>query len=149
MTTVTDRTSSLVSARAFRALVRDRLEQEYLRLRSIDRSTRTDAELAVIDRRIAAVHDHLGTVHDHHPGSGIAADCCAVIDAGDGPHPVLVCTLDVVEGDLEDLVVRVDSSLGRALLGSRAGDRVRFTGPAGPAMARVVALESGSGETWD
>ena len=69
----------------------------------------------------------------------ILAGCRAVIDIGDGPRTLLIAAPGPIEA-ADETVVPADSPLGRALIGARVGDRVRFRTPTGPRMARVVAL---------
>ena len=125
----------LTAAPALRARFRDRLEQEYLRLRNMDGAEGADRDL--IDRRIASIHDYLGFIHEQHAENGICAECCVVIDVGDGPRTVLITAVDVVDDD----VVAAGSALGRALLGARPGDRVQLRTATGPRIARVLAVQ--------
>lgn len=73
---------------------------------------------------------------------GIEVGCSAVIDTGDGPCTVLIAIpgSGSVDNDAADAVVPTESPLGRALLGARVGDRVRFRAPAGPRMVRIIAI---------
>lgn len=59
---------------------------------------------------------------------------CAVIDDGDGPRMVFVGSRDLcrLDGDC--------SPLGRALVGARAGDRIRVRDPRRPVLVRLVEL---------
>lgn len=139
--------------RELRVRVRERLEDEYLRLRgserpalletlrSIQPADGTDpdvvaGELEVVDDRIEAIHRYLGVLHDIHAESGLCEDCCALVDFGDGPQWVLLAGLAVSE----DQVVSVDSPLGKALFGAYAGDTVIFPGPSGLRGVRVLAV---------
>jgi hypothetical protein len=84
-----------------------------------------------------------------HPAvHGIRPGCHAVIDTGDGPRTVLIASAGAcgaddgtdADADADKAVVPTESPLGRALLGARVGDRVRFRAPAGPRMVRVIAI---------
>ncbi|WP_019875245.1 GreA/GreB family elongation factor [Sporichthya polymorpha] len=125
-------------ARTLRARVRELLEEEYRRLRELDRESRSPAELELIDRRIRDVHDYLGTVVDRAAGVGIGVGTTVVIDDGKGPRTVLVSPLEVYDPD----ALSAEDGLGRALIGARPGDRVRYATPDGPTMVRVVAVGS-------
>ncbi len=139
-------------SRQLRIQVREHFEDEYLRLRAVDRpalllaSLEADDDgtdvvaveraLAISDYQIAAIHDYLGTVHDPRPHDLVCLDCCVLLDRGDGPDWSLVAALP--ETDLP--VIAVDSALGRALIGARPGQVVEYPTPVGPRTARVLAL---------
>lgn len=137
MNATTQHVSELrAGAHGLRSRVRDLLQEEYRQLRSLDRASRSPGEVELIDRRIREVHDYLGTITDRPLGSGISVGSCAVIDAGAGVRIVLISPLEVYDED----VLTVENALGRALIGARPGDRVRFAGADGTGMARVVAV---------
>lgn len=151
-------TATLVEAaagavsRELRIRVRERLEQEYLWLRTVDRPAlleilaagdgdldhvTLEQTLEILDHRIAAVHDYLGTVHDPHADHTVRLDCCVLLDRGEGPEWLLLAALP--EGDTS--VLACDSALGRAVLGARPGQIVDYPSPAGSRTARVLALQ--------
>ena len=138
-----------------RIQVWDRVEQEYLRLRAVDRPAllkRFDADddgtdigkvgraIAITDYQIAAIGDYLRTVHEPHPDSSVCPDCCVLLDRGEGPRWHLLAALS--DGD-DPPVIASDSALGRAVIGARAGQVVHYPTPTGQRMARVIALEPG------
>jgi hypothetical protein len=152
MTVTTTDASAKPAARLLRAHVRDCLEREYLRLRSVDRpalrelmqedDAGTDAvvvgrELTLVEERITAIHDYLGAVHHPHLVEAVCLDCCVLLDTGDGPQWFLLAALPIED----ERVIAADSSLGRALVGARPGQSVRYRNNAGPRIARVLELE--------
>jgi transcription elongation GreA/GreB family factor len=153
MSTTTAEMDPTAVGSALRMRVRDRLEREYLRLRSVDRPALLRAlgagahgvdgapagrDLAIVDYRIAAIHDYLGTVHAPHPDNRVGLGSCVLLDRGDGPHWFLLTTLPV---DGERVIVS-DSALGRALIGARPGQVVQYPHPAGVQTAEVLEMES-------
>lgn len=143
---------SAAVARELRVQVRTRLEREYLRLRSVERpglvdefalveDGAVDAELtralAITDYRLAAISDFLRHRHQPHPDGPVCADCCVLLDHGDGPRWVVLAALTAT--DLP--VVPSDSALGRALIGARPGETVYYPDPSGLRTARVLAVE--------
>ncbi len=134
-----------------RLQVRERLEQEYVRLREVERPAllrRFDAagagaasatvgrSIAITDYRIAAIQHHLDKAHDAHADRGACPDCCVLLDRGEGPQWFLLAALS--EHGLP--VIASDSALGRALLGARPGETVEYPDPTGTRAVRVLAL---------
>lgn len=78
--------------------------------------------------------------HELRAARGIRAGSHAIIDTGEGPRTVLIAFPGAYAAGDEE-AVPADSPLGRALLGARVGDRVRFRAAAGPRMARVIAIQ--------
>lgn len=148
MTVTSTDTSAEVVVHALRTRVRDRLELEYLRLRTVDRlaalklvsigaqdATEARRELANLDERISAVHRYLGTAHDPHPDAGACLGCGVLLDTGEGePRWFLIASLPVED----EQVIAADSSLGRALRCARPGESVRYVSSAGPRIARIL-----------
>lgn len=116
---------------ALRARVRERLEEEFLRLCAMDRPALRD------EYRIAALAHELGAAHEPHPDGGVCPRCCVLLDRGAGPQWVVLATAP----ELDPALVASDSSLGRALLGARPGQVVEYPLPSGVQAARVLALE--------
>lgn len=142
-------------SKVVRDQVRNRLEQEYLRLRTVDRpalleslaadetdlaDTTAGRALAITDYRLAAIGDFLRAAHDPHPEDAVCRDCCVLVDRGDGPQWFVLAALNA--GDLP--VIPSDSALGRAVIGARPGQVVHYPDPTGPQAARVLAMESGN-----
>lgn len=130
-----------------RVHVRSRLEQEYRRLRTVDRpallesaDTTAGRALAITDYRLAAISDFLRAEHAPHPEDAVCPDCCVLVDRGDGPQWFVLAALS--DGDLP--VIPSDSALGRAVIGARPGQVVHYPDPTGPRSARVLAMESGN-----
>lgn len=151
--TFVETTRSGAVTEVLRDQVRNRLEQEYLRLRTVDRpallesfdadeagiaDTTVGRALAITDYRLAAISDFLRAAHEPHPDDAVCPDCCVLVDRGDGPQWFVLAALS--EGDLP--VIASDSALGRAVIGARAGQVVQYPDPTGLRTARVVALES-------
>ncbi len=141
-----------VVSRELRTRVLGRLEQECLRLRAGARPAllraiaakgegidlvKVQRELAIVDYKIAAINDQLATTHDPHPGSALCANCCVLLDQGEGGRWFVLAALPV-EGEE---VIASDSALGRAMIGAREGESVHYPTPCGPRTARVIALE--------
>ena len=135
-----------------RARVREELEAEYARLRSVDRpallallteggaaeSTEVlEAELSVVDERLASLHDYLGDLHEPPGGGQPGLGSCVQVDLGAGSRWMLLASLAVPDDD----VVAVDSPLGRALLHAYPGETFAFETPEGPRTGRLVAVE--------
>ena len=152
--TFVETTRSAPVSQVLRDQVRSRLEQEYLRLRSVDRPALLESfaadetgpadptvgrALAITDYRLAAISDFLRAAHDPHPEDAVCPDCCVLVDRGDGPQWFVLAALS--EGDLP--VIPSDSALGRAVIGARPGQVVHYPDPTGLRTARVLALESG------
>ena len=123
----TDDSGDSRSVHELRARVRDELEAEYARLRGVDRpallallaeegaadSTEVlHAELAVMDERLAALHDYLGDLHEPPIAGQPGLGSCVQVDLGAGARWMLLASLAVPDDD----VVAVDSPLGGALL---------------------------------
>jgi hypothetical protein len=122
-----------------RLQVRERLEQEYVRLREVERPAllrRFDAAGAGAASAIAAIQLHLDKAHDAHADRGACPDCCVLLDRGEGPQWFLLAALS--EHGLP--VIASDSALGRALLGARPGETVEYPDPTGTRAVRVLAL---------
>lgn len=160
MNSPTDHSTTFGRGQELRARVRTQLETEYARLHTVDRpallqllaekgetqgsaeaSSGTGdvlrAELAVLEERIAAVHDYLGDLHEPPAGGQPGLGSAVEVDLGDGPRWMLLASLAVADDD----VVAVDSPLGRALLGAHPGQAFAFTTPEGPRTGRLVAVE--------
>lgn len=152
-----DLTTTTPEAHELRAEVRAEVEQEYLRLRTVDRpallntlarsagSDSADAlviadELALLDRRIAAIRRYLGAVRGPGESGCAAVDYCVQVDLGEGPQWVLITDLPV----LDDRVVVTDSPLGKALLGTAVGEMFVYRTPHGTHTGRLLAVESTS-----
>ncbi len=124
-------------------------EEEYLRLRTIDRPALllrgvagaeagedpdvTTAELEVVDERIAALDHFL-----HRTSTDLtSAGRVLLVDRGDGPEYLLVSELPVVD----ERVVAADAPLGKALCDAVAGQTVTYVTPSGSCEAYVIATE--------
>jgi hypothetical protein len=122
MTTIGNE-SPTFEVRGLRSWVRDRLETEYLQLRTVDRPALLrrlqiaiggpDAEvlerqLALTEERIRGIHDHLGVIHERHPGEGAGTGCGLLVDLGEGPRELLLADIAVDD----EHVVTIDSPLG-------------------------------------
>jgi hypothetical protein len=149
-----DLTTTTPEAHELRASVRAEVEQEYLRLRTVDRPALLDAlarsagsgssdarviedELALLDRRIAAIRRYLGAVRGPAENGCAAVDYCVQVDLGDGPQWVLLTDLPV----LDDRVVVTDSPLGKALLGTPVGEMFVYRTPHGSHTGKLLAVE--------
>lgn len=148
----TDDSGDSRSVHELRARVRDELEAEYARLRGVDRpallallaeegaadSTEVlHAELAVMDERLAALHDYLGDLHEPPIAGRPGLGSCVQVDLGAGARWMLLASLAVPDDD----VVAVDSPLGGALLRAYPGETFAFETPKGPRTGRLVAVE--------
>lgn len=148
----TDGPADARSVHELRARVRDELEAEYARLRSVDRPALLallaeggaaesievlQAELAVMDERLASLHDYLGDLHEPPAGGQPGLGSCVQVDLGAGSRWMLLASLAVPDDD----VVAVDSPLGRALLAACPGETFAFETPGGPRTGRLVAVE--------
>jgi nucleotide-binding universal stress UspA family protein len=152
--TTTDATMKVApsAAEALRARVRALLEEEYLRLQCVDRqalstmatATAEDgidpeavaAEIDVLDRRIAMVHNHLAALGRPGPGSGRVL----LLDLGDGPRLMFVSGANLAD----DQVIAADSPLGVALRDARPGQVIDYPVPGGTGHAGVLAVEEPS-----
>ncbi len=149
--TIVEIAPGAVSSRELRAHVRDRLEEEYLLLRAVERpallekfdaagasdSAGAARAVALTDYRLAAIEHVLEAQHHPHPDTAVCTQCCVLLDQGAGPQWFLLAALS--EGDLP--VIASDSALGRALVGARPGETVLHPCPSGVRAVRVIALE--------
>ncbi|MGN6687993.1 MAG: GreA/GreB family elongation factor [Actinomycetales bacterium] len=134
--------------------LRDRQRPELLRLAAgvdgrdpadqADRAQR-EIDLVKIDRRIQRLEALLADGHTSSSSAGAGAPGTAQLgstvdlDFGDG-QPQRVILGDVALSLSDIPVVTVESPLGRALLGSSAGDTVTYRVPAKERTATVVAV---------
>lgn len=145
------------SASALRSRIRAAMEDEYLQLGCLDRPSLSvltsgttedgvdpDAvalEVALVDGRIAALHDHLAAaVCDP---SGASSGQVVLLDLGEGPQLMLVSEVEFVD----DQVIAADSPLGEALRHAEPGQVVVYDTPGGMRQVRVIAVEVGASRT--
>ncbi|MCZ7416059.1 MULTISPECIES: GreA/GreB family elongation factor [unclassified Streptomyces] len=104
---------------------------------------RRASDIVRLDRRIFELEGRIrqASVADPPPADVVAVGSSVTLRFGDGAEETLQVG-DVAEA-LDPAEVTVDSPLGRALLGRRAGDAVRYTTPAGPATAVVLSIGGG------
>lgn len=137
-----------------RVQVRGEVEEEYLRLRTVDRPALLDAlanmpagdpdtvvisdELTLLDRRIGEIRTYLGTVRLPADAGRAAVDYGVRVDLGDGPEWMLLTDLPV----LDERVVATDSPLGKALLGAEVGASFTFRTPHGTRTGVLLAVEA-------
>jgi transcription elongation factor GreA len=107
-----------------------------VQLEGLDELARTDARIAEIERLLAGVGG---------PETGLADGTVVTLrfPAGDVATLRVVAITEEAPADEQDDVVTVDSPLGRALVGRRAGDTITYTGPDGELQAEVVAVSDG------
>jgi uncharacterized protein len=160
MSSPTDYSTTFGHGQELRARVRGQLEAEYARLHTVDRPALlqlladkgqveggTDAssetvdvlaaELAVLEERIAAVHDYLNDLHEPATGGQPSLGSAVEVDLDDGPRWMLLASLPVADDD----VIAVDSPLGRAVLAAHPGEEFAFAAPDGPRTGRLLAIE--------
>jgi transcription elongation GreA/GreB family factor len=148
---------------------RDRLEQELARVRAQrqrlaaqlggedpddpdvgDRGDQANqlegrAELARLDRRISEIERLVAGADVPDAPAGLADGTLVTLrfPGGDVATFRVVAITEEAPADAQDDVVTVGSPLGRALVGRRAGDTVRYRGPDGDLQVEVVAVTGG------
>lgn len=140
------------AALELRARVRAALEEEYLRLRAVDRpallamcsaGTADGVDPDVIAREFDVVEERIAAL-DHHFTAG-AADPFGpdhgqvlLLDLGEGPQLMLVSPIELND----DRVIAADSPLGAALRSVVPGRTVDYPAPGGVREVEVLAGES-------
>ncbi|WP_375478503.1 GreA/GreB family elongation factor [uncultured Jatrophihabitans sp.] len=107
-----------------------------------DRATNVDGHvrLAMLDQRVAAVEAEIAQASTRRrtADSGVVeVGAVVTVDFGDGPEDFLLGSVEQAAVGLD--VITPGSPLGRALLGSRAGDTVSYSASRRTLSARVVA----------
>jgi transcription elongation factor GreA len=106
-------------------------------LEGLDDLARTDQRIDEIQRLIAG-----SGVPDSEPGLADGTVVTLRFPDGDVTTFRIVAILEEAPSDGGEDVVTVDSPLGRALAGRRAGDPVTYAGPDGDLQAEVVAVDA-------
>ncbi|MGW0883893.1 GreA/GreB family elongation factor [Streptomyces sp. NPDC002671] len=98
------------------------------------------AELNRLDDRIEEIRTRLRQAADAGPPSTdvVGVGTTVTLRFADGTEDTV--QIGGTAAVLDQTLVTADSPLGRALLGRRAGDSVRYVAPHGPATAVVVSL---------
>jgi transcription elongation GreA/GreB family factor len=154
-----DLQSTAPAAHDLRVEVRQALEEEYVRLRTVDRPASrsiieqgehdegfdpvvADEQLALVDRRIEALHAYLGTVRLPQQTDHPVVDYCVHVDLGEGPRWMLLTELAV----LDERVITADSALGRAIVAAAVGDTFEYRTQSGAHRGVLRGVETGSSD---
>ena len=102
-------------------------------------------DLSRVDRRIAEIERLLAGPGGPCTPPGLAEGTVVTLRYSDGDEATfrVVAITEDAPADGQDDGVTVSSPLGRALVGRRAGDTIKYRGPEGDLQAEVVALTGG------
>ena len=100
-------------------------------------------EQAQLERRIASLEAQLAVAKVVAPAMGGRAGIGSVVRVRDGGETVQYELVGVLEADAENGRVSTAAPVGRALLGTRAGERVEVATPRGPLALEVVSVRAG------